>query len=224
MSSEEKKTAPPRRRWFQFRLRTLLVLALLASGVFRWIGWELDQRRREKKTIEWAEGLSGSVYFSGDDFNGYGDINGVRDRVDIQAECLYGDLRDQRALIICDIEGAKQSLLVNSGVAEDLAIADLVVEAHDFLCDGISDRLMQKFSDSHHVQMIESVADEERPRRFGVDEISDLTTEQQILALAERRPTVMRWIVCQSKEPFKQKMAAGPKDQVIQPRQPERLG
>ncbi len=75
MPSEEKKTTPPRRRWFQFRLRTLLVLALLASGVFRWIGWELDQRRREKKTIEWAEGLSGSVYFSGDDFNGYGDIS-----------------------------------------------------------------------------------------------------------------------------------------------------
>ena len=150
--------------------------------------------------------------------------NGVRDRVDIQAECIYGDLRDQRALIICDIEGAEQSLLVNSGIAENLALADLVVEAHDFLCDGISDRLMQQFSDSHHVQMIESVADEERPRRFVVDEISDLTTEQQILALAERRPTVMRWIVCQSKTPFKQKTPAGPRDQGTQPRQANRLG
>ena len=50
-SLEEKLAPEPKRRWFQFRLRTLLVLVLLASGVFRWAGWELDQRRKEKKTI-----------------------------------------------------------------------------------------------------------------------------------------------------------------------------
>jgi hypothetical protein len=62
-SLKEKLAPEPKRRWFQFRLRTLLVLVLLASGVFRWAGWELDQRRKEKKTIAWVEGMSGYVYF-----------------------------------------------------------------------------------------------------------------------------------------------------------------
>ena len=70
MSLAAKLAPEPKRRWFQFRLRTLLVLILLASGVFRWVGWELDQRRKEKKTIAWVEGMSGDVYFSGDKYNG----------------------------------------------------------------------------------------------------------------------------------------------------------
>ena len=70
MSLAAKLAPEPKRRWFQFRLRTLLVLVLLASGMFRWAGWELDQRRKEKKTIAWVEGMSGDVYFSGDEYNG----------------------------------------------------------------------------------------------------------------------------------------------------------
>ncbi|MDG1510212.1 MAG: hypothetical protein P8R31_00855, partial [Mariniblastus sp.] len=70
MSSEKQKLPKPKRRWFQLRLRTLLVLVTLAAGVFGWVDWELDQRRREKVAIAWVEGMSGDVYFSGDEYNG----------------------------------------------------------------------------------------------------------------------------------------------------------
>ncbi len=70
MSLEEKQTASPKRRWFQFRLRTLLVLVCLASGVFRWVGWELDQRRREKVAIAWVEEMGGKVSFDFKDSSG----------------------------------------------------------------------------------------------------------------------------------------------------------
>ena len=53
----------PQRRWFQLRLRTLLVLVTLASGSFGWVGWELDQRRGEKPVIAWVEKMGGSVSF-----------------------------------------------------------------------------------------------------------------------------------------------------------------
>ncbi|MDE0938256.1 MAG: leucine-rich repeat domain-containing protein, partial [Mariniblastus sp.] len=65
MSSEEKQLPKRKRRWFQLRLRTLLVLVTLASGAFGWVGWELDQRRREKVAIAWVEKMGGSVDFDG---------------------------------------------------------------------------------------------------------------------------------------------------------------
>ena len=61
MSSEEKQL--PKHRWFQLRLRTLLVLVTLASGIFGWVGWELEQRRREVPAIAWVEKLGGKLYF-----------------------------------------------------------------------------------------------------------------------------------------------------------------
>ncbi|MDB4468562.1 hypothetical protein N9093_01750 [bacterium] len=61
MSSEEKQLPKPKRRWFQLRLRTLLVLVTLASVPLSWVGWELDQRRREKQAIAWVEEMGGTV-------------------------------------------------------------------------------------------------------------------------------------------------------------------
>ena len=63
MSSEKKQLPKPKRRWFQLRLRTMLVLVTLASGVFGWVGWELEQRRGEKVAIAWLEKLGGKVFF-----------------------------------------------------------------------------------------------------------------------------------------------------------------
>ncbi|MGY8749496.1 MAG: leucine-rich repeat domain-containing protein [Pirellulales bacterium] len=62
-SSEEKQLPKPKRRWFQLRLRTLLVLVTLASVAFGWVGWELDRRRREKEVVAWVEKMGGQVYF-----------------------------------------------------------------------------------------------------------------------------------------------------------------
>ena len=70
MSSAEKQLHKPKSRWFQLRLRTLLVFVTLASGAFGWVGLELDQRRREKVAIAWVVETSGDVYFAGDEYNG----------------------------------------------------------------------------------------------------------------------------------------------------------
>ena len=46
-SSEEKQLPKPKRRWFQLRLRTLLVLVTLCSLLIGWITWEQERRRKE---------------------------------------------------------------------------------------------------------------------------------------------------------------------------------
>ena len=63
MSSEKQQQPKPKRRWFQLRLRTLLVLVTLASVFLGRVGWELDQRRREKVAIAWVEEMGGKVSF-----------------------------------------------------------------------------------------------------------------------------------------------------------------
>jgi hypothetical protein len=55
------KTKP--RRWFRFRLRTLLVMVTLLSVLLGWVGRELDQRRGQKSAIAWVEGMGGHVNF-----------------------------------------------------------------------------------------------------------------------------------------------------------------
>ncbi len=63
MSSEENQLPKPKRRWFQLRLRTFLVFVTLASGAFGWVGWELDQRRKENVAIALVRELGGFLYF-----------------------------------------------------------------------------------------------------------------------------------------------------------------
>jgi len=42
----------PRRRWFQFSLRALLILVLAIALPCGWIGWELEKTRREQEIVD----------------------------------------------------------------------------------------------------------------------------------------------------------------------------
>jgi hypothetical protein len=55
------KTTKPR-RWFRFRLRTLLVMVTLLTVPLGWVGWELDQRRQEKEVVAWVEEMGGEAH------------------------------------------------------------------------------------------------------------------------------------------------------------------
>jgi hypothetical protein len=53
----------PRRRWYQFSLRTLLIVVTLSALPLGWVGSKLVQRRREQPVIAWVEKLGGTVSF-----------------------------------------------------------------------------------------------------------------------------------------------------------------
>lgn len=63
MDTTTEKPAKPRRRWLRFRLRILLIVVMVLSVPLGWVGWRLQQVRREQATITWVEKMGGRVYF-----------------------------------------------------------------------------------------------------------------------------------------------------------------
>ena len=53
--NDSKDKPKPRRRWFQFSLRTLLIVVTLSAGVLGWVGWKMEQGRRQRVVIVWLE-------------------------------------------------------------------------------------------------------------------------------------------------------------------------
>jgi len=51
----------PRRTWHRFSLRTLLILVTVLGAVLGWVGWELQQVRKEKEAIAWVIEVGGEI-------------------------------------------------------------------------------------------------------------------------------------------------------------------
>ncbi len=50
-------TEPPKRRWFQFRLRTLLIAILVLSLPLSWFAVKLEKARRQREAVEALKGV-----------------------------------------------------------------------------------------------------------------------------------------------------------------------
>jgi hypothetical protein len=65
----------PKRRWAQFRLRSLFVLVAIAAVPCAWLAWKMEHWRREQKAITALTELGGMVYyhdqFKREDFRNY---------------------------------------------------------------------------------------------------------------------------------------------------------
>ena len=59
--TSDSDTSKPRRRWYQFSLRTLLILVTLSAVPLGWVGSKMAQARREQPAIEAIEGMGGYV-------------------------------------------------------------------------------------------------------------------------------------------------------------------
>jgi hypothetical protein len=71
MDAATEQPAQPRRRWFRFSLRTLLIVVTVASVPLGWVGWELNQVSREKATTTWVEKMGGGFRFNPDREKGW---------------------------------------------------------------------------------------------------------------------------------------------------------
>lgn len=57
-------TEPPKRRWFQFRLRTLLIVVLVLSMPLSWFAWRMERARRQRAAVEAIEQVGGYVGYN----------------------------------------------------------------------------------------------------------------------------------------------------------------
>ena len=128
--------------------------------------------------------------------------NGVIGQMQIQAECMFSDLYGQRAFVICDIEGCEADLLVDEDAVSAFVDCDFLIETHDLFRPGICSTLHEQFAKTHHVTVVDSVADDQRPKHYPISELVNVDYERQVEALGEHRSTPMQWLICESKNEF----------------------
>lgn len=125
--------------------------------------------------------------------------NGVDNRVVVEGACSIDALRrlmteNGRMLLLVDCEGAELEFL-NPSVLPGLRACDIIVECHDFLNRSITQTLRQRFLNTHTIEdIIEGPRD---PNRFAF--LRPLQSTDRWLAIDEKRPETMNWLVCWSR-------------------------
>ena len=90
-------------------------------------------------------------------------LNDVSDRLSISGFCAPNDLatslgESRNPLVIMDIEGAEDTLLEPTKCPA-LLRASLLVEVHEFLRPGVTDKLLSWFGSTHNIQRIPTVGE-----------------------------------------------------------------
>lgn len=103
----------------------------------------------------------------------------------------------QRALLMCDIEGAERELLCPE-VAPALKGMDIIVESHECLIPGITQLLVERFKDSHQITLVQD--DGQRHLVVPPQWFINLAHLDQLLATWEWRSGPTPWLVMKPKQ------------------------
>ena len=126
--------------------------------------------------------------------------NGVSDRVTVGglfSPSDFADYVDESTLVFCDIEGAELELL-DPALAPALESMDLIVESHECLRDGITDKLIARFSSTHDIQLITDNGSRQLDNApYWFKQMSHL---DQLLATWEWRSGPTPWLVMTAKK------------------------
>ena len=125
--------------------------------------------------------------------------NGVADRVTVDAlfkPADFASFAGQRALLICDIEGGERDLL-NQEVAPALKGMDMIVESHECMVPGITKLLIDRFSATHDITLVEDHGQRQLPNTPAW--FNSLSHLDQLLAVWEWRSGPTPWLVMKAK-------------------------
>lgn len=92
-------------------------------------------------------------------------------------------------LVLMDVEGAENEL-VDPERAPALRDSDLIVELHDFKFAKTRERLLDRLSGTHNLELIK----DEARQQGDFPSLSHLPPELRALAINERRPPGMEWL------------------------------
>ena len=117
--------------------------------------------------------------------------NDVSDRVEIGSVFMPADFakyENEAVLVFCDIEGMEEELL-DPSVAPALSGFDIIVESHECLRPGITEKLISRFQSSHQSRSLKMTArgNDNLPGWF-----TELSHLDQLLATWEWRTDLLR--------------------------------
>jgi len=122
-------------------------------------------------------------------------LNGLKNII-VKSECTHMELNqqsDKDTLIFCDIEGYEDYLL-NPVLAPNIKFSDLIVETHDWVKPGITDRLIERFLRTHKIS---SVVD--YPFRLKSYKTPRKVNNQKMeYIFDEKRPKAMKFLLLES--------------------------
>lgn len=125
--------------------------------------------------------------------------NGVKERVLIGAEFTHGDFskyKNESTLVLCDIEGGELELL-DVDKAPSLSGMDIIVESHECMVKGITEKLIAKFEKTHVITRVDDLGMRtilDKPSWF-----KNLAHLDQLLATWEWRSGPTPWLVMKAK-------------------------
>lgn len=123
------------------------------------------------------------------------ELNGVADRVEVGGVMTHADFdicTAQDSVVVCDIEGAEEDL-IDPERAPGLLAADILVEVHEGMKPGLTEKIARRFRATHKVRRIERRIDDS-----GLpDWMHQLSDMDRLLAVWEWRagPTPWLWMV-----------------------------
>ena len=103
---------------------------------------------------------------------------------------------NEKVLVLCDIEGAEEELL-DPDLAPALRKLDIIVESHECLRPGITQKLLSRFEATHTIELIEDNGSRQLdnpPAWF-----AKLSHLDQLLATWEWRSGPTPWLVMRAK-------------------------
>ena len=131
------------------------------------------------------------------------EANGVEGRVVLHEHCSNESFREllnsERCLIVCDCEGYEANIFVLEA-AVNLKKADLIIELHEKIKNGVTAQLTELFSQSHDVLVIETRSELYKILSPGEDVLAELNLMERRYAIAERRYGKMAWLIAYSKQ------------------------
>ena len=125
--------------------------------------------------------------------------NDVADRITIDALFKpedFGNYIGQKVLVLCDIEGAERELL-NPELAPALKGMDIIMESHECLIPGITQKIISRFKDSHAITLVEDNG--QRQLANAPQWFNNLAHLDQLLATWEWRSGPTPWLVMKAK-------------------------
>jgi len=124
-------------------------------------------------------------------------LNAVTDRLEIRGKCEPEDLErvladTPRPFIICDAEGY-EAMLIDPGAVPSLRRASILVELHEFVEKGISEKIRERFVTTHKITHIWQ--HERTPAGFPFKDFYTRWLPKSYLhwAVGESRPERMSW-------------------------------